>query len=109
MDYDWAFPTEEPAIAEDAREGTYRPAHVFSYEQESYDFSYSFELEDLESYSYEFIDSTSEEGATSYSHAYSYSTSYSYQFREEVGNEPPPPGAVQSVTSMDVSVYAVIP
>lgn len=101
-DFDWAFPpeaTDEPAIAEDETEGTYRPAYVYSYEQESYEFSYSFELEDLESYSFEFIDSTSKE--LSYSHSYS----YSYQVGEEAGSEPPPPGAVQSVTSMDVSVY----
>eukprot|EP00752_Nemacystus_decipiens_P009533 g8521.t1 len=103
VDSDFAefFEPTEPPIGEDAREGTYRPAYVYSYEQESYSFSYSFELEDLESYSYEFIDSMSEEGP-SYSHGDSYS--YSYEFREEVGSEPPPPGAVQSVTSMDIYV-----
>ena len=103
--FDQFFDEDEFDVAEDAREGTYRPAYVYSYEQELYSFSYSFELEDLESYSYEFIDSTSEEGG-SYSHSYGYS--YSFHFREEVGSEPPPPSAVQSVTSMDVSVLATI-
>jgi len=81
-------------VAEDEDStGTYSPSYVYSYEHESYEFSYSFELEDLDSYSYEFVDSMSEE-----------EESYSYQFSEETFQAPPPPpGAVQSVTSMDVS------
>ncbi len=78
--------------------GTYSPSYVYSYEHESYEFSYSFELEDLDSYSYEFVDSMSEE-----------EESYSYHFSEETRMPPPPPpGAVQSVTSMDVSLLYTI-
>lgn len=91
----------DPSIALDNRDGTYRPAFIYSYEQESYEFSYSFELEDFDSYSFEFIDSMSEEGESS-SHTFSYS--FSHQFGEELEGRTPQPGAVQSVTSIDVSV-----
>ncbi|CAM9945936.1 unnamed protein product, partial [Ectocarpus sp. 12 AP-2014] len=88
-----------PPLAQDANgDLSYEPAYVYSYELESYDFSYSFELEDLDSYSYEFIDSMFEEELSPYSQTYS----YNFRGGEEVSV--PPPSAVQSVTSLDIYV-----
>ncbi|CAM9697614.1 unnamed protein product, partial [Hapterophycus canaliculatus] len=99
-----------PSLAEDeSGEGTmYHPTYVYSYEQESYDFSYGFELEDLDSYSFEFVDTASEAGMGSsmYSSSFSYSFNhgdYSYSLEGGRESERVPPNAVQSVTSMDVS------
>lgn len=113
-------------VAEDesGEANTYHPTYVYSYEQESYGFSYGFELEDLGSYSFEFVDTAPEEGEASPMHSYSFSYSFeygdhshSYGYSYEYGDysyslgggratERIPPNAVQSVTSMDVSACA---
>lgn len=90
-----------PPLEQDANgDLSYEPAYIYSYELESYDFSYSFELEDLDSYSYEFIDSMFEEESSPYSQT------YSYNFRDGEEVSVPPPSAVQSVTSLDVSTFS---
>lgn len=88
-------------------ENKYYPTYRYSYEQESYEFLQSFELEEIDSYAFEYVDSASLE-EPSFALSYSYSFGYSYGFGGEFEGRsppppPPPPAAVQSVTSMDVS------
>lgn len=78
----------------------YFPTYVYSYEQVSYDFNHSFDLEELfESYSYELVDPF--ELGESFDFSFSHSFSHSYSYGMEI--YAPEPNDVFSVTSMDVS------
>lgn len=114
-------PGEKVGWGEDRESSSYSlayfPVFVYSYEQESYDFTYSFELEDLQSSSHDF--SETPEGVHNYLSSYDYGYSFgyttnddfSYNYTDTVEDTKKKdmlgPDDVRSFTTMDVRVVFI--